>query len=61
MRKYLEDAYKYFESLFSDPTKDQWIQFNEHYRKTWIQEQYQAHNAIKIAAKILYLSNPNAE
>jgi len=67
MRLYLEDAYRDFEMKFvsyrkeyekREPTKDEWLEFNKDYRKTWKVKVYSAdqkrYSAIKEAAKILY-------
>ena len=67
MRLYLEDAYKEFEMQFfynrkiddkSEPTNDDWLEFNKNYRKTWKVRSYSSeqkrYSAIKEAAKILF-------
>jgi hypothetical protein len=67
MRLYLEDAYKEFENHFvsyrkiddkSEPTNDDWLEFNKNYRKNWRLKAYTSeqkrYSAIKEAAKSLF-------
>ena len=74
MRLYLEDAYKDFEMQFlskrkiddkREPTNDEWLKFNKHYRNTWNIKVYCAdqkrYSAIKEAAKLLYKFASSAE